>query len=65
MGMCNWCHWQRMKKKGYKIATREEAKKAWKSSDDFNKAFGHGVTILDADGNFACWFMELPERCCC
>jgi hypothetical protein len=37
----------------------------WEKNEKFDSAMGAGVVIVDKDGNFAAWFMELPDRCCC
>ena len=60
MSECNYCRWQRYKAKGYRIATREEAQKEFGESGG-----GGGVVVVNKDGEFVAWFMELPERCCC
>lgn len=67
MGICNYCRYQRYKKKGYKIATSKERKKTWDKDieKEFIERFGHGVVIVNKEGKFVSWFMELPKYCCC
>jgi len=74
MGRCNYCTYQSMLKRGCRKATEAERKKVWNTQKDknkadqdadFEKAFGPGVVIVDKDGNFASWFMELPDHCVC
>ena len=62
---CNFCNWQRMKKRGCKRATAAQRKRIWDDGKAFNAAFGPGVLIVDKEGKFACWFMELSDHCCC
>ena len=67
MGLCNFCKWQRLKKDGCHRATRTERKHLWddEANDDFRQAFGGGIVIVDRNGKFSSWFMELPAHCCC
>lgn len=69
---CNYCKWHAMKgaRKGYRIAQASERAKVWDNAEQrkggkFSQTFGSGVVIVDREGNFVCWFMELPERCAC
>ena len=64
---CNFCDWQRMEQRGCRRATAAERKQLWEEEEDeaFNQAFDSGVVIVDKDGKFACWFMALPDHCCC
>ena len=63
--ICNYCSWQSMKRQGYRKATPAERKKLWESDPEFEATFGAGVVIVNKKGEFACWFMELPDHCCC
>ena len=60
-----------MKEDGCRRATRDEHRALWETEetadvvDAFTASFGSGVTIVDKDGKFASWFMELPSHCCC
>ena len=66
MNQCNYCHWQRMKKYGFRRATRKEQKRLWKVRPEHKGTIiDGGVVILDKDGKFACWFATLPKHCCC
>ncbi len=67
MSRCNFCSWQRLKASGFRRATNVERKTLWddEDNDDFAEAFGEGIVIVDKDGKFSCWFMELPSHCCC
>ena len=55
---CNYCDWQRLKAKGYKIATAQERMK-------LNSCLSGGVVVVDEKGEFVAWFMSLPNHCCC
>lgn len=65
MSDCNYCRFQQMKRRGCHVATAQEAKRLWEAEEGFTKAFGDGVVIVDKEGAFAAWLMELPTHCCC
>ena len=56
-----------MKKKGYKIATAKQRKELWDkdNSVEFSLAFSPGTVMVNKEGEFASWMMELPKHCCC
>ncbi len=62
---CNFCDWQQMKRRGCRRATKADRERLWDKDEEFDDAFGPGVLIVNKDGEFACWFMELPDHCCC
>lgn len=59
---CNYCTWQRLKERGYRIATPKE-RLVWDKPGQ--PLSGTGVVIVSQKGKFARWFMELPNHCCC
>lgn len=70
MSQCNYCTYRNMLKKGYRKATTEERKHLWdnetdKTTPEFHNTFGPGVVIVDQNGKFVAWLMELPNHCCC
>ena len=70
MSDCNYCTWQRLKRRGYRKATSEERKRMWDSDvskEDQGVATlcSGGFVYVDKNGKFAGWFMELPDHCCC
>jgi len=65
MTQCNFCTFRAMKRRGCHSASRAEREALWEKNEKFDSALGAGVVIVDKDGNFAAWFMELPDRCCC
>ena len=64
---CNYCSYMSMKRRGYRKATSKERKKLWdtETSDEFRAAFGAGIVMVDEEGKFASWMMEVPSHCCC
>ena len=63
---CNYCNYRRMLRQGCRIATPQERKDLWdKDSKEFTASMGTGVVMVDKDGKFASWFMELTNHCVC
>lgn len=69
---CNYCEWQRMKRRpGYAIASDEDvAQMRHDDARELRALMRDGWTIVVARDerdrvSFRCAFMELPDHCCC
>ena len=63
---CNYCTFQQMKRTGHHIANPKQREDLWDAEmRKENLPTGDGVVVVNKQGEFASWFMELPSHCCC
>jgi hypothetical protein len=58
---CNYCTWQYLKSKGYRLATEDDLVRLKLTSAKARKL----VFVVTPGGKEVCCFRELPDHCCC